>query len=50
MNKGLSIIQKIHVRCDALKAILFGINSSGRIVYIVDYIQSIRVINYKITY
>ena len=28
INKGLSIIQKLHVQCDSLKPILFGINSN----------------------
>ena len=36
MNKGLSIFQKLHVRCDALTLMWFGINSSGRIVYRID--------------
>ena len=28
INRGLSIVHKPHVRCDALKVILFGINSN----------------------
>ena len=34
----MSIVHKLHVRCDAINLILFVINSSGCIFCIVDYI------------
>ena len=37
MNKGLSIVQKLHMWCDALKVIWFSINIGGSIDYINPY-------------
>ena len=38
INKGLSIVQILHVRCDKLKVICSGIERSGRILHIDDNI------------
>ena len=39
IDKSLSVVQKLHVKWDALELIWFDINDSGRIVYIVDHIN-----------
>ena len=36
MDKGISLVQRLHVKYDKLKVIWFCINSSINIVYIVD--------------
>ena len=39
IKKGLSTVQKLHVRCDSLKVILFGINSN----YLTKWAESLYI-------